>query len=473
MTSNVLAQRLLGALSLFASLAVCNGCEPPPGNYNTDDDGAGAAAATTYLTMPDPTELFEWTTQEKLIGFSHSANIYATETFRAGPSVPLAKMSMPPVTYQYGGSTRTIDDYMQSEKVAGLLVLKNGKIALERYAHGINEQTLWESKSIAKSVLSTLVGIALKEGKIGSLDDAVDEDRYLPELKNSAYHGVTIRNMLRMASGVEWKESPYEDPTSDAYYILATCIGNRTPGCTLDRMLSLPRAVDPVTGQPVEQGTVWHYNTGEAFLTGLLLQRATGVSLAKYLETKLWKPAKMERDGVWLRESDGGVSFGGIGFNATLRDYGRFGQFILKNGVLPNGTSPLPTNWVKDATTWFAPSAIPGFADNGQYGYLWWFYPAWDDGINNPSPLMTKTGPVPLQNTTGASAVQLTNRTSDWTFSGYGIYGQLLSINQLEKVVVVQFSTWDLADPVDLVVSPEDPYNEESVFVNAVIDALH
>ena len=86
---------------------------------------------------------------------------------------------------------------------------------------------------------------------------------------------------------------------------------------------------------------------------------------------------------------------------------------------------------------------------------------------------MTKTGPVPLQNTTGASAVQLTNRTSDWTFSGYGIYGQLLSINQLEKVVVVQFSTWDLADPVDLVVSPEDPYNEESVFVNAVIDALH
>jgi CubicO group peptidase (beta-lactamase class C family) len=352
-------------------------------------------------------------------------------------------------------------------------VLKDGKIALERYARGVTERTLWQSMSIAKSVVSTLVGIALKEGKIGSLDDAIDDARYIPELAGSAYQGVTIRNMLQMASGVEWRESPYEDPTSDAYYILATCIGNRTSGGTLDRMLGLRRVVDPVTGRPVEQGTVWHYSTGEAFLTGLLLQRATGVSIAQYLEQKLWKPAHMEHDGVWIRESDGGVSFGGIGFNATLRDYGRFGQLILNNGVLPNGQSLLPANWVKDATTWFAPSAIPGFADNGEYGYMWWFYPAWDDGINNPSPLTTKTGPVPLQNTTAPTAVQLTNRTSDWTFAGYGIYGQMLAINQREKVVLVQWSTWDLADPVDLTVSPEDPYNEESVFVNAVIDALH
>lgn len=463
------AARLLhvGALASLTALSACHATDT---GSESSEEPLGSAKEAIWC-LPDPTELFEWTTEEKEIGFSHSSDIYATETFYPGFSWPLPRMSMPSVTYQYGGQTRDIDDYMASQKVAGLLIMKNGKIALERYGWGFNEHTRWESKSIGKSVLSTLIGIALKEGHIGSLDDAADD--YVPELLGSAYEGVTIRNMLRMASGVEWTESPYEDPNSDSNYILAHCIGNRIPNCTLNRLLSKQRAVDPGTGLPVPQGTLWHYNTGEAFLAGLVLQRATGQTIGEYLEDKIWKPARMERSGSWILESNGGVSFGGIGFNATLRDYGRFAQFIMNNGNLSNGTNPLPTNWVKDATTWFAPSAIPGFADNGQYGYMWWFYPAWDDGINNPSPLMTATGPVPLQNTTATYSVQLTNRTSDWTFSGYGIYGQLMSINQLEKVIVIQWATWDGADPVDLVQYPEDPYNEESVFVNAVIDALH
>lgn len=456
-----------GALSLVCALSACTGVESPA---ESGDDTTGTVAGANTITLPDPAHLFEWTSAERLVGFSHSKDLYATETFHVSSPQSFLKVTMPAVTYQYAGATRTIDDYMTREHVAGLLILKNGKIALERY-NGITRSSLWQSMSIAKSVVSTLIGIALKEGKIQSLDEAAEV--YVPELANSAYHNVTIRNMMRMASGVEWKESLYEDPTSDSYYILSTCIGNRTPDCTLDRMLSLPRATDPATGLPVEQGTLWHYNTGEAYLVGLVLQRATGMSIAQYLEQKIWKPGKFEVDGVWIKDSNTGPTFGGIGFNATLRDYGHFAQFILDNGMLANGTNPLPTNWVKDATTWFTPSAIPGFADNGQYGYMWWFYPAYDDGINNPSPLMTKTGPVPLQNTTAPPAVQLTNRTSDWTFSGYGIYGQMMAINPIEKVVMVQFATWDLADPVDLTVSPEDPYNEEGVFLNAVIDALH
>lgn len=456
--------------ALFACLAATaflTGCDDGP-ILPVEDP-----TTSTTTPLPNPTELFQWTTEEKQIGFSHAVDLYPTTAFLAEAGEPLATTTMPSVTYEYGGKTRTIDDYIAREKVTGLLVMKDGKIALERYEHGMDENTLWESFSVAKSIVSTLIGVALKEGKIGSLEDAVDDPRYIPELAGSAYHGVTIRNLLRMASGVQWRESEYEDPTSDAYYILATCLGNRTPGCTLDRILTLPRAIDEVTKQPVEQGKVWHYSTGEAYLSGLLLQRATGVSLSQYLEEKIWKPGKMEHEGVWIRESETGDDFGGIGFNATLRDYGRFAQFIMDNGLLANGTNPLPDNWVKDATTWFAPSAIPNFADNGQYGYMWWFYPAYDDGINNPSPLMTKTGPVPLQNTTSPTPVQLTNRTSDWTFSGYGIYGQMMAINQLERVIVIQWSTWDLADPTDLTVSPDDPYNEEGVFVNAVIDALH
>lgn len=433
--------------------------------------GEGGGGGTITNALPDPTELFQWSTMDKLVGFSHTKDIYASEAFHAGFSVPLEKINAPSFTYDYAGKKRTVDDYMEREKVAGLLVLKNGKIAIERYAPGIDKNTIWDSKSVGKSVVSTLIGIALKEGKIKSLNDAIDT--YIPELKGSAYDGVTIQNILRMASGVAWKESLYGDPTSDSNYILGHCIGTKTAGCTLERILSLKRAIDPATGQPVAQGTVWNYSTGEAFIAGLLLERATGKSIAKYLEEKLWKPAQMEHDGVWMLESNGGISFGGIGFNATLRDYGRFGQFILNNGQLPDGSNALPSNWVKDATTWFAPSAIPYFADNGQYGYFWWFYPAWDDGINTPLPLMTKTNSGQLQNTTAPASVQLTGRTSDWTFSAYGIYGQLISINQLENVVVVQWSMWENPDPVDLNEFPSDPYNEESVFVNAVIDALH
>lgn len=448
----------LGAVSSLAALAACVAPESPA---ESNDENVGSAAEA--VVYPDPTQLFQWSTQDKITGFAHSADIYATETFKAGTSQALQTITMPAVTYQYGGATRTVDDYMVRNKVSGLLIMKNGKIALERYANGTNQYTLWQSFSIAKSVVSTLVGIAIKNNQIGSLDDTIET--YVPEVVGSAYQGVTLRNLLRMTSGVDWKESEYEDPTSDANYSIAYCLGNRIPNCTLNRLLTKQRVAP--------QGTVWHYNTGEAFLVGLALQRATGKTLAGYLESKLWKPAKMERDGVWVRESNNGVSYGGVGFNATLRDYGRFAQFIMNNGVLPGGTPLLPTDWVKDATTWVAPSAYPGFADNGQYGYMWWFYPAYDDGINNPSPLMTNTGPVPLQNTTAPTSIMLTNRTSDWTFSGYGIYGQLMSINQIEKVIVIEWSTWDLADPVDLTVTPQNPYNEEGVFVNAVINALH
>jgi len=433
----------------------------------------GALCTTSWAQeagRPDPAQLFQWTTDQKLYGFSHTADLYANEPFHAGKGSALIKDVPVKVNYQYGGTTRSVDDYVVSQKAAGLLVLKKGKVALEWYAPGINETTLWESKSVGKSVVSTLMGAALKEGKIKSLDDKVE--LYIPELKGSAYEGVTLRNMIRMASGVAWVEDPYEDPSTDANHILAAGLASGKAGNMLQYMKGLKRAVDK-DGKPVEQGTVWNYNTGEAFLSGLVVQRATGKTLSKYLEEKIWKPAQMEHDGLWILESKGGVSFGGIGFNATLRDYGRFAQFVLGNGVLPNGTSALPARWVQDATTWFGPSALPDFADNGQYGYMWWFSPAFDDEVNQAAPLTTKTGPVDVQKTTAKTSKVLSNRTSDWTFVAFGIYGQMIAINQLENVVVVQWSTWDNSDPVELEKFPTDPYNEESVFLNAVIDALH
>lgn len=448
--------------------------------------------AADPVKLPDISKLFEWTHEERVVGFSHSAGILATEPFLSSGtpgSLPDADPAMAAraasTVYQYGknpdGTVRTnntVDDYMSHNKISGLLVIKNGAVAIERYAMGMDRKTLWDSKSAGKSVVSTLMGAAIKDGSIKSLDDTAE--KYVPELAGSAYEGVTLRNMLHMSSGVRWNEN-YLDPASDIVAII-DCVAKKAAGCILDHMKSLPRAKDGGTGAPVAQGEIWNYSTGEAFLSGLIVQRATGKSLSKYMQQAIWQPFGMEADGNWWLESTGGVSFGGGGFNATLRDYGRFGLFVLNNGKLTNGTSVLPDNWVRDSITWIAGSAAPGYGDNGIYGNMWWFNPAYDDGVNSPSPLFVDAV-APLQNTTaagGAVPVQgrATGVVSDWTFMAIGVYGQMIAINQRENLVVVHWGVWDKPDPTCCrATSPSyvanNPYVEEAVFVNALTEALH
>lgn len=467
------------------------------GALSTYASTEGATPAALKQPLPDPKNLFSWTTEEKVAGFSHSANLYGTEAFRRGTDVltlPAASAALKAraqaVTYQYGSSAdgtakrdNTVDDYMAHSKATGLLVIKDGAVVLEKYAMGVNAATVWDSKSVGKSVASTLMGVAIKDGHIKSLDDTVEQ--YIPELKGSAYEGVSLRDMLRMSSGVSWDEN-YLDPESDIVAQLG-CQRDEadTAGCMLKLMQQLKRSVDPATGKPVAPGEVFNYSTGEAYLSGLVVQRATGKSLAKYLEQKIWQPFGMEADGNYW--SSNGVSFGGGGFNATLRDYGRFGLFFLNNGRLPNGSAVLPDNWVRDATTWTLASAEPGVTDNGQYGYMWWFSPAYEDGVHQPAPLFAKIG-APLQNTTnpagavpiqGRPAIQgLPGSVSDWTFAAIGVFGQMIAINQKENLVVVQWSVWDKPDPTCCDASESgyiasNPYGEESTFLNAVISALH
>ncbi|WP_233888714.1 serine hydrolase domain-containing protein [Paraburkholderia flagellata] len=470
---------LVMSLSLFA----CGG----------GSDGSSPAS----IKLPALSNLFNWTQAEKVVGFSHSAEILSTEPFKSSgnpgnlPDAASAVAALAANTvYQYGknpdGTLRTnntVDDYMNHNKISGLLVIKNGAVALERYAMGMDRNTLWDSKSAGKSVVSVLMGAALKDGSIKSLDDTVE--KYVPELAGSAYQGVTLRNLLHMSSGVAWNEN-YLDSRSDIVAVI-NCVAHKTAGCILNHMKTLARAKDANTGAPTAQGTVWNYSTGEAFVSGLVVQRATGMSLSKYIQSKIWQPFGMEADGNWWLESDGGVSFGGGGFNATLRDYGRLGLFVLNNGKLANGTSVLPDNWVTDSTTWISQSAVPGYADNGSYGNMWWFNPAYDDGVHNASPLFTNIG-APLQNTTvptGAVPVQSRGpvqdqpgASSDWTFMAIGVFGQMIAINQRENLVVVEWGVWDKPDPhccdsTDPTYIANNPYNEEAIFVNALTEALH
>ena len=161
-----------------------------------------------------------------------------------------------------------IDDYMQTQRTAGLVILQDGKIRFERYGLDFDAGGRWTSFSVAKSFTSTLVGAALQDGYIRSLDDKVSE--YIPDLRGSAYDEVTIRQLLTMSSGVEWNED-YEDPNADV-----ARFNNAKPDPSMDATVSymrkLPRAHPP--------GGVWDYNTGETNLTGVLVTEATEKSLA-------------------------------------------------------------------------------------------------------------------------------------------------------------------------------------------------
>jgi CubicO group peptidase (beta-lactamase class C family) len=246
-----------------------------------------------------------------------------------------------------------VDSFMAAQNVAGLIVLQDGKIRLERYARGYGRDGRWTSFSVAKSFTSTLVGAAIRDGYIKSVDEPVT--RYIPDLAGSGYDGVTIAQLLTMTSGVRWNED-YTDPNSDVAQMFAKPVpAGADP--TVAYMRTLPRADAP--------GTKWVYKTGETNLIGTLVQRATGKSLASYLSEKVFKHYGMERDGFWMVDQ-AGHEIGGCCLSVNLRDYARMGQFVLDGGkgVVPDG-------WFASATAAHAEIGHPGFG----YGYQWWTYP--------------------------------------------------------------------------------------------------
>jgi len=251
-------------------------------------------------------------------------------------------------------------DYLAYNRVAGLLVLKDGAVACEDYELGLAPHDRFASFSLAKSVCSTLYGAALQERLLGGIEEPIA--RYLPALATGAYRDVTLRQVLEMSSGVRWDET-YTDPHSQRRQFLELQIAGE-PGSLLRMMGRLPRAHAP--------GAVFNYNTGETFLAGAALEAAIGAPLARYLGERLWAPAGMEADASWWLESPGGTTIGGSGLSATLRDYGRFAQFVLEDGCVGS------TRIVRDG--WFA-EATARLAHGGarrDYGYQWWLLPPGD-----------------------------------------------------------------------------------------------
>lgn len=328
--------------------------------------------------------------------FRNIDRLFPTRTIAHGStpySLPAAGTPLGDVAFVSRGTRYTLDEYLRLNRVSGLLVLKHGRVALERYADGNGPRTRWMSMSIAKSITSTLIGAAIKDGAIGSIDDPVT--RYVPRLAGGAYDGVTVRHLLMMASGVRWNET-YTDPKSDRRRLLEAQIAQR-PGGAVELMRALARAAAP--------GSVNNYSTGETQIAGEVLRGAVGKPIAEYLSEKIWRPFGMETDASWWLDSPDGHEIGGSGLSATLRDYGRFGLFFLGGGVV-NGTSVLPAGWTINAST---PKTLTG-GTRVNYGYMWW-----------PS----------------AAAP---NTVNDGAFAAEGIFGQAIYINPREQVVIVQWS---------------------------------
>jgi CubicO group peptidase (beta-lactamase class C family) len=289
--------------------------------------------------------------------FRNIHRLFPTRTVHAGDQprpLPLAPRPLEQLSFEAGGRRWDLYDVLSLNRVAGLLVLKDGAIAYEYYGFGNDRETRWQSMSVVKSMTATLVGMAIADGYIDSLDDNIV--RYLPRFEGSAYDGVSVRELLQMASGVRWNET-YTDPASDRRAMLEAQLAQE-PGAILALMASLPRAAEP--------GQRWNYSTGETQLAGALVAAASDMPVADYLSQKIWRPAGMEADASWWLASPGGLEIGGSGLSATLRDYARFGQFMLEQATV-DGASTLPEGWLAAAT---GAQRIGG--ELVDYGYMWW-----------------------------------------------------------------------------------------------------
>lgn len=343
-----------------------------------------------------------WWPQNMIGSYRHWDEIFAVREISRGdgPVYPLIPGEVFEVyDFDYRGGRQMVADYMQENRVTGLLVLHGGMIRMERYAYGADETSLFTSQSVAKSIVSTLVGRAIHDGLIGGVDDPID--RYVPALAQTGFAGVPIEAVLQMSSGIRYNED-YDDLDSDVSKMWTQAAERHTRPIN-DFLLDYPAQSAP--------GTVYNYKGADTQALAWMLMEVTGMTLSDYASAALWQPLGMEADASWMVDSrkDDAVEIAFTGVNARLRDYGRFGLLMAQDGMW-DGKRLLPEGWVRQATVPSTPQVQPGELYYGYplgYQYQWWTLP-WGDGV----------------------------------FTAQGVNGQFVYVDPANDLVVVQTAVW-------------------------------
>ncbi len=268
------------------------------------------------------------------------------------------------VTYQHQGKTYTLDDLHRRTQTTGFLVVKDDVIVHERYLRGGAETSNFTSWSMAKSFVSALVGIAIEEGHIDSVDDPIT--KYVPELAGSGYDGVSIKHVLQMSSGIDFKET-YWNLGSDVYLMMLQTFYLQRP---VDDYVAKRKSESPA-------GDHFYYASTDTQALGMLISRTTGMSVADYLEQKIWTPLGMESEAHWNVDVDN-VEYAYCCLNARLRDFARFGRLYLHQGNW-NGVQVVPAAWVKESVTPDRADLMPEANEGWGYQHQWWILDG-DDG---------------------------------------------------------------------------------------------
>ena len=377
---------MIRSFLVCASALALSACASLPAEADTAQARAGTVPDVTQ-SMPetmaslDPSDsILFWSDERRSLAFRDMEGLYpGLEVAPAARPRPLVQGT--PIEADLAAQARR---FMRDTQAAGLIVLRDGKIVFEDYGLEMGPTDRWTSFSVAKSFTSTLLGAAIADGSIESMQ--TDVTTIIPALAGTAYDGVTIEQVATMTSGVAWNED-YTNPQSDVARMLAvTPVAGESQAVTYARTLT----------REAPAGDKFVYKTLETNLLGLLVEEATGQSLARYAASKIVEPAGFEHGLFWMQDLTGG-NIGGCCLSLTLRDYARFGQFVAEGG-----SGVVPAGWFDKAG-----SPLVQFGQGNGYGYQWWTYPG--------------------------------------AFGAQGIFGQAITIVPESNLVVAVISNWPTA----------------------------
>jgi CubicO group peptidase (beta-lactamase class C family) len=299
--------------------------------------------------------------------FSHFDDIYATRRIKRA-SVPWTfKRSPTDIRYSYRGKPSSLAEYLARNPVTGLLIAKDDRILFEHYQYGRTDRDRLLSQSMVKSITGILIGIAISEGAIKSVDDK--PETYVPGFKGTEYGRTPIRDLLHMSSGVDFGEE--RDGSRDLNRLwrdMVLGLGITTRG-TVNSIAQFNQRIAP-------PGTRYYYASIEPDVLGVVLHNAVNKSASDYMQEKVWDPIGAEADAAWFLDAEG-FEVAHFGFNAVLRDYARLGRLLAHDGAW-DGKQIIPAQWMIEATTVRPSDAylLPGKAmpDFG-YGYFLWLLP--------------------------------------------------------------------------------------------------